>query len=152
MPGFFSADAFSTNACSNDHSSESGDLIEVKVERFCRIFGKTSTGQVRPETLHSTTGRADRQECLLSRGNLFCFGRLRCPDAVSRTLKLRQFLFRELSGNVASRQKPVKFRMRQIEIARDLFELGAVDSLQPIQMPPPRDDAPHPAAKTAAVG
>jgi hypothetical protein len=127
-------------------------LIEVKAERFCRIFGKALAGQARPQTVPSATGRADRQRRPLSRGNLLCFERLRCPDAVSRNLELRQFLFRELSGNAASGQKPVKVRMRQIEIARDLFELGAVYSLQPIQMPPSGDDAPHPAAKTAGVG
>jgi hypothetical protein len=123
------------------------ELIEVKAERFCRIFGKASTGRA-PEMPHSATGRADRQRRLLSRGNPVCSGRLPGSDAVSRNLELRQFLFRELNGNVASRQKPVKFRMRQIEIARDLFELGAVYSLQPIQIPPSRDDVPHPTAKT----
>jgi hypothetical protein len=142
MPGFFSADALHP-----DHSFGIGDLIEVKIGSFCRLSRKYLMGATLRAS-PSATGRADRQQRLLSRGNLFCFGRLRCPNAVSRTLELRQFLFRELSGNVASRQKPVKFRMRQIEIARDLFELGAVDSMQP----PSRDDASHPAAKTAEVG
>jgi len=41
MPGFFSA-----NALHNDHSPGIGELIEVKFELFCAIWGKDSSGLV----------------------------------------------------------------------------------------------------------
>jgi hypothetical protein len=141
----------SANALHHDHSFGIGELIEVKAGRFCRFLAKASTGRAWPETPSSAAGRADRQQRLRARGNLFRFQRLRRPDAFPRTLERRQILFREFGGNAASGHQPVKFRMRQIEIARDLLELGAVYSLQPMQMPPSRDNAAHPAAKAAAA-
>jgi hypothetical protein len=144
MPGFFSA-----NASLNDHSFASRDLIEVKGRTLLQNFGKAWASGKLPEMPSSAAGRADRQQCLRLRGNPLCFERLRCPDAFPRTLERRQVLFRALGGNAASRQQPVKFRMRQIEIARDLLELGAVHPAQPIPMSHARDDASHPAAKTA---
>ncbi len=83
------------------------------------------------------------------RGNLLCISRLRCADSFARNLERRQIPFRELGRNAAARQQSVKFRMRQIEIVRDLFELGAADSSQPAPTHS-SDEAPHPADKTAA--
>ena len=118
-------------AAPNDHSFGTGELIEVKLGSLCRIFGKASTGQ-------TSAARSDRQQdravfwphrcCRSARKRSFASRRLRCPDAFAKS-RAPPASVPVRRRKPASGQKPVKFRMRQIEIPRDLLELRAVRCL-----------------------
>jgi hypothetical protein len=146
--GIGSCAAFSSaNALHHDHSFGIGDLIEVKVEWFRANNSRAGSAS----TARSATGWTDRQQHLRPHGTLLRIRRLRCKDAFPRNLERRQVPFRQLGGNAAAGQQSVKFRMRQIEVARNLFELGAIGPSQPVPMPQSRDDTPHPATKAAGT-
>jgi hypothetical protein len=87
----------SANTSLTDHSFATGKLIEVNFFPFCPI---EKMKMLIRSGANSATGRANRQE------SLHCLGLFR------RTIGLVQTLFHDVCRIDASRQKPVKFRVR----------------------------------------
>jgi hypothetical protein len=61
----------------------------------------------------------------------------------------RQAFFQRIGGNLTSRQKPVKFRGRQIQIQHDLLELRTIHTSQLVRAGESGDDGSCPVGQSA---
>jgi hypothetical protein len=135
------------NALHNDHSLATGDLIEVKLRLFC--VSEKMIGTIPGPSTGSATGRPNWQVSLRSCGYVFRFGRAQRPDRLLGNFKIHQTRFDDSGGRPTSGQKPVKLRMREIEIPRHLLELRARHFFQSGRSPEPGGDGLGPAANRA---